>query len=164
MSEPTRDPVSKARYEFEPDGENLVVHCWLEPGGDLPAHFHPRQTEHWSVVEGRARIRLGDDRRVIGPQDGEIVVPPNTIHGLSAAEDREVRLRCLVVPALRLQAFLEESAAAARTGLFIAGGIPRGIRGARWEARFLKRYRSETVMAFPPPVVQNALIAILAPR
>lgn len=46
----------------------------------------------------------------------------------------------------------------------MVGGIPRGIRGARWEARFLKRYCSETVMAFPPPVVQNALIAILAPQ
>src|SRR5688572_2351548 len=134
MSEPIRDPVSKARYAFEPDGENLVVHCWIEPGGELPAHFHPRQTEHWSVVEGRARFRLRDDRRVIGPEDGEIVVPPNTVPGLAAAEAREVRLRCRVVPALGMQAFLEESAAAARAGLFLPGGIPRGLRGARWAA------------------------------
>jgi len=42
------------------------------------------------------------------------------------------------------------------------GGIPRGLRGARWGARFIKRHRAETVMTFPPQLVQSALIALLA--
>jgi hypothetical protein len=41
----------------------------------------------------------------------------------------EAHLRCHVVPALDLQEFLTESAAAAREG-FMRGGIPRSLRGA----------------------------------
>jgi len=162
MSEPIRDPVSRVRMSFEPEGENLIVTVWLEPGGGLPAHFHPRQEERWSVLEGTARFRLGDDERVIGPEDGEIAVQPGTVHGLASAGDREAKLRCLVVPALRLQSFLEESAAAGREGLFTPKGRPRGLRGARWAAGFLKRYRDETVFVSPPQFVQRALIALLA--
>ncbi len=147
---------------FEPQGENLVVDVWLEPGGGLPPHLHPRQTERWSVVDGKARFQLGDEKRVIGPEDGEMVVEPNTKHGVASVSDRDAHLRCVAVPALRLQAFLEESAAAARDGLFTSRGLPRGLRGARWAARFLKRYRDETVFLSPPPIVQRALIALLA--
>ena len=31
------DPVSRTSYEFTPDGENLTVETWMEPGGGLPA-------------------------------------------------------------------------------------------------------------------------------
>lgn len=32
MTEPIRDPVSRVRMSFEPEGENLIVTLWLEPG------------------------------------------------------------------------------------------------------------------------------------
>jgi quercetin dioxygenase-like cupin family protein len=162
MGDPIRDPVSRVRMSFEPDGENLIVDVWMERGGGLPAHLHPRQEERWSVVDGKVGFRLADDERVIGPEDGEIAVPPATVHGLTSVSDRDAHLRCLVVPALRLQAFLEESAAAASEGLFTSHGLPRGLRGARWAAGFLKRYRDETVFVSPPQIVQRILIALLA--
>jgi quercetin dioxygenase-like cupin family protein len=162
VSEPIRDPVSRVRMSFEPQGDDLLVDVWLEPGGGLPAHLHPRQQERWWVVAGTARFRLGDDERVIEPSDGEIVVDPGTVHGLASAGDTEAHLRCHVVPALRLQEFLEESAHAAGEGLFTSRGRPRGLRGARWAAGFLKRYRDETVFVSPPPVVQRILIGLLA--
>jgi hypothetical protein len=71
-------------------------------------------------------------------------------------------MRCEVVPALRLQAFLEESADAANSGLFTARGLPRGLHGLRWAARFIKNYREETVFLSPPPIVQRVLIAMFA--
>jgi hypothetical protein len=147
---------------FQPDGDNLIVDAWLEPGGGLPAHLHPKQEERWSVVEGTAGFRLGDDERSIGPEDGEIVVAPGTVHGLTSVSDHDAHLRCVAIPALRLQPFLEESAAAANQGLFTARGLPRGLRGARWAAGFLKRYRDETVFVSPPRIVQRVLIALLA--
>ncbi len=162
MTEQVRDPVSRARYSFEPRGENLVVYVWLEPGGGLPAHFHPQQEERWSVLEGRVRFRLGAERRVIGPEVGEMVVAPGVIHGLESVNDQEARLHTLVSPAMRLQEFLEESAAAAEERLFTPRGLPRGLRGARWAAGFLKRYRDETVMVSPPQPVQRLLFALLA--
>ena len=162
MSEPVHDPISRTHYTFTPDGDDLIVHTRLEPGGALPPHFHPRQTEHWSVLEGEVRFRLGSDRRVIGPEAGEIAVAPGTVHGLESTGRGEARLRCRVEPALHLREFLEESAAAARSGLFFRGGIPRGLRGVRWAARFLARYGDETVMVFPPRPLQRILIALFA--
>jgi quercetin dioxygenase-like cupin family protein len=162
MGDPIRDPVSRVRMSFEPDGENLIVDVWMERGGGLPAHLHPRQEERWSVVDGKVGFRLADDERVIGPEDGEIAVPAGTVHGLTSVSDRDAHLRCLAIPALRLQAFLEESAAAASEGLFTSRGLPRGLRGARWAAGFLKRYRDETVFVSPPQIVQRILIALLA--
>jgi quercetin dioxygenase-like cupin family protein len=156
----THDPVHGASYAFQPDGENLIVETWLEPGGALPPHFHPHQEEHWSVVEGEVRFQLGNEKRLLRPADGEVLVSPGTKHGLKSSSDREAHLRCRVVPARQLQSFLEDSAAAARDGLFMRGGIPKSVRGARWAARFLKQHQEDVVVTFPPRFVQSALIAL----
>jgi quercetin dioxygenase-like cupin family protein len=162
LSPTTHDPVHRARYAFRPDGENLFVDTWLAPGGGLPPHWHPHQEERWSVVDGKVRFQLGNDKRVIGPEDGEMIVRPGTKHGIEAVSDREAHLRCHVIPARDLQAFLEESAEAAREGHFMRGGIPKSLRGARWAATFLAKHREEVVMTFPPRFVQSAMIALLA--
>jgi quercetin dioxygenase-like cupin family protein len=163
MSEPTRDPVHRVRYTFEPDGENLFVDAWIEPGGGLPAHLHPRQEERWSVIDGQVRFQLGATKRVIGPADGELVVRAGTKHAIESVSDGEAHLRCLVIPAGNLRAFLEESAEGAREGLFMRGGVPKSLRGARSAAAFLARHREDVVMSFPPPLVQSAMIALLGP-
>lgn len=161
-TECVHDPANRLCYSFEPRGDDLVVHMRLDAGGSLPAHYHPAFEERWSVVEGEALFRLDRTKRVLRPADGEIVVRRGVVHGLWSTGDREARLQCRVTPALRLQAFLEESAAAAREGMFTARGLPSGLRGARWSARFLKRYSSETVFLSPPPLLQKLLIALLA--
>jgi quercetin dioxygenase-like cupin family protein len=161
MTGEIRDPVSRVRQTFDDRGDTLVVDSWMEPGGALPAHLHPQQEERWSVVEGQARFRLGNHVRVIGPSDGEILVAANVVHGVWSSSDREAHLRCYVTPPLRLQQFLEEAAAAGTQGLFTQGGRPRGLRGARWAASFLKRYRDETVFVSPPQIVQRLLMGVL---
>ena len=161
MPATTHDPVHRARYSFEPDGENLWVDAWIEPGGGLPPHLHPRQEEVWRVLDGEVRFQLGDEKRVIGPADGDMVVKPGTKHGIESVMDRDVHMRCHVKPARELQAFLEDSAEAARAGLFMKGGIPTSLRGARWAARFLKQHRDDVVMTFPPRPLQSAMIALL---
>jgi len=161
-SEPVHDHVHHARHAFTPNGDDMTVDTWLEPGGELPAHLHPRQEEYWSVVEGEVEVLVGRTRRTLGPSDGEVAVLPGTKHALRNRSGATVHARCRVIPALRLEEFLTDSAAAAQEGLFMRGGIPRGLRGARWGARFLKRHRDETVMTFPPRFVQSALIALLA--
>lgn len=160
----THDPVHRARYTFRADGDDLIVETWLAPDGALPPHLHPRQEERWTVLDGEVRFRLGKATRTLGPADGEQVVPAGTVHGLAGSGDREAHLRCVVRPGLGLQAFLEDSAAAAREGLFRKGGIPRGLRGARWAARFLARHGDDVVMIFPPRPVQSAMIAIFGGR
>jgi hypothetical protein len=123
--------------------------------------MHPHQEEHWSVVEGRVEFKLDGTKRVIGPEDGTIVVGRNRKHALAAVDEVDAHLRCLATPALDLEEFLTDSAAAAREGLFIRGGIPRNLRGARWAAGFLARHRDNVVMSFPPQFAQRAMVALL---
>jgi len=156
------DPLHRARHSFTPDGDNLIVDTWLEPGGKLPPHLHPVQDEYWSVVEGEVEVLAGSTKRIVRPEDGEVPVPPGTKHGLRNRSGKTVHARCRVIPALHLEEFLTDSAAAAQEGLLLRGDIPRGLRGARWGARFLKRHRGETVMLWPPRFVQSAMIALLA--
>jgi quercetin dioxygenase-like cupin family protein len=157
-----RDPVHRSRYVFEKDGENMSVETWIEPGGGLPPHFHPRQEERWSVLGGKIQLRLGSEKRVIGPEDGEVIVKPNTVHGFKSVTDSDTHLRCYVVPALDLEEFLTDSAEAARQGLILRGDLPRGLKGARWAANFLKQHQDDVVMTWPPRFVQRGLIALLA--
>jgi quercetin dioxygenase-like cupin family protein len=160
--EQVRDPVSRVRQSFEIQGQSLVVDNWLEPGGVLPPHYHPQQEERWSVIDGEVHFRHGDYESVIGPSAGEIVVAPGEVHGLRNDTEADAHLRCHVTPPLRLEQFLKEAAEAGQQGLFTQRGLPRGLRGARWAAGFLKRYQDETVFMSPPQVVQRVLIGLLA--
>ena len=110
MPATTHDPVHRARYSFEPDGENLWVDTWIEPGGGLPPHWHPSQEEVWRVLDGEVRFQLGSEKRVIGPDDGDMVVKPGTKHGIESVMDRDAHMRCHV-----------EAGAP-------ASGVPRGQR------------------------------------
>lgn len=160
----TRDPVHGARHSFRPEGENLIVDTWLEPGGGLPKHFHPVQEERWQVIEGSVRFHLDGTDRTLTPADGVVVVEPGMRHALTSVDSTDAHLRCEVIPALHLEEFLTDSAEAAREGLFRKGGIPTGPKGLRWAATFLARHRGETVMTFPPQFAQRAMIALFADR
>ncbi|HUZ27945.1 MAG TPA: cupin domain-containing protein [Solirubrobacteraceae bacterium] len=74
--------------------------------GDLPpAHFHPRQVEHFTVLEGEVRAVIdGEDRRFGAGQDFD--VPAGTVHQL--AGDGPARLKWEVRPALNMADFFEE--------------------------------------------------------
>lgn len=156
------DPVHGARYRFEQRGEDLMVECWLAPGGELPPHRHPAQEERWTVLDGEVELRLGRERGAVRAADGEQVVRPEVVHGLRNRSDRDVHLSCYVTPALGLEAFLTESAEAAREGLFRKGGVPTSPRGLRWAANFLGRHSHDVVMSFPPPFAVRAMVSLFA--
>lgn len=158
--EVVRDPVHGARYLFERDGENLRVETWIEPGGVIPAHYHRTQEEHWQVLDGEIEFRLGRTRRILTPRDGRQACPPGIVHGLKNLSKAETRLHCHVLPAGNLEAYLRESAAAARQGLFMRGGLPRSRRGLRWMVDFAARSGDEVVLLWPPPLLQRAVVAL----
>jgi mannose-6-phosphate isomerase-like protein (cupin superfamily) len=158
------DPVHGARHSFTPRGEDMTCDTWLDPKGGLPEHMHPRQEEHWSVIEGEIEIKLDGTWRTLRPEDGAVVVGPNHWHALRNQSGAVAHARCEVMPALGLEDFLTDSAAAARQGLFMKGGIPKSLRGARWAADFLERHREDVVMKFPPAPLQRLTIRLFGGR
>lgn len=157
MSEAVVDPVHGTRYEFERSGEDLLVDTWMRDGGGLPKHYHPKQTEIWWVVTGEVRFHLGGDWRTLSAADGKVTVEPNVVHALENKSGAEAHLRCEAKPGLGLEDFLTDSSRAAREGLFMKGGIPKNLRGAKWAAGFLDRHEAETVMVFPPRFAQKLM-------
>ena len=157
MSEPIVDPVHGVRYTFEGQGDELTVDTLMEPGGGLPKHYHPKQEETWWVLSGEVRFHLAGEWLTLTPESGKVAVPPNTVHGLENKSGTQAHLRAEVSPPLDLRGFLTDSAAAAREGLFMKGGVPRSFRGAKWAAQFLERYEDQVVMTFPPRFAQKVM-------
>lgn len=55
----------------------LQARIWrLEPGQANPLHRHRTQTEVYVLLEGRGRIRVGDDELTLQPLSAVAVEPP----------------------------------------------------------------------------------------
>lgn len=162
LTDRVHDPVHHVSYAFRRQGEGLWVHTWFEDGGHLPEHFHPSIEEYWEAVEGKVRIKLAGTWRDLTPADGRVHVARNVRHELRNESGGEVYLRAEAIPGGGLQEFLTEGARAAREGLYNARNLPTSWRGAVWAADLMHRHRDETVMCFPPPVLQRLLNPPLA--
>lgn len=163
MNGPIFDPNRRQSYEFIQDGENVIVEIRVEPGGDGPAHIHPRQTERWTVLEGRVRLTIG--RKRIVPEPGTpIVVPAGVRHAFKNIGERPARMRAEVQPGLGIQAFLTDAASLAQAGYYTRRGLPRSLAGARKMAAFLERHRETAVMLWPPRPLQRVLTTVLSAR
>ena len=158
----TYDPIHRVTMDFEREGDGLWVTARLEPGGHLPEHFHPTLTETWEVLEGSARVKIDGTWRELTADDAPVLVEPFVRHELRNRSDATAQLRCWVTPPGRLEEFLTESARAAREGLYNRRNLPTSLRGAGSLAEFALRFRDETVMTSPPPVLQRVFSALLA--
>jgi mannose-6-phosphate isomerase-like protein (cupin superfamily) len=156
------DPIHHVSYSFQADGPNLWVFTWMDPGANLPEHFHPAYDELWEVLDGAARVKLDGTWRDLRPDDGPVLVARNVRHALSNESGQRVRLRTEVKPAGRLEEFLRETARAAQQGLYNARNMPTSLRGAVWAARLAQSFREDTVMTFPPPALQRVVVPLVA--
>jgi quercetin dioxygenase-like cupin family protein len=161
MNTDVTDPVRRQRISFTTEGDKLRADVWTDPGGDVPAHYHPAQTERFEVVTGAVLFRIGRRRQIAGPGD-RLTADPGVVHAFRNTGAEAALVRIEAEPALRLQSFLEEAAALARAGKYTQRGVPRGPRAAIELADLMQRYSDVTVMAFPPRPVQRVLLAPLA--
>ena len=114
-------------------------------------HVHPHQIERHEVIEGSMRIKTGGQWRVLGP--GEVVETPlgATHHHYAGATD-PARIRVLMRPAGRTEAWLERIAALDR-----AGQLPRGWLRPVAGARLLLDFHGEAHIPSPPLSIQEAV-------
>jgi mannose-6-phosphate isomerase-like protein (cupin superfamily) len=101
----------------------LVWELVLAPGGKVPSsHTHPQQAEHFRVLEGELRFRLGR-RRLRLAAGQSVTVPPGQVHHFANRGARPALVHVGTTPALHMEALLRTSAALAREGH--RGGRPR---------------------------------------
>lgn len=58
-----------------------VVRLWVEPGARTSLQTHDHRTEHWIVVDGTAKITIGDETRLVNAGDSALAAA-GTIHRL----------------------------------------------------------------------------------
>ena len=99
------DPVFRHRLRFQDTTDehgNPAVLCemWVDPGGGVPPHAHPRMEERFTVVEGRMEFLAG--RRWVARDAGETaVVPAGTRHAYRNRGSVVAYSRCIATPPTR---------------------------------------------------------------
>ncbi len=77
--------------EFAPSRRMEAGIDTYAPGGQSPTHSHALWEKVFVVLEGTARIDVGDESRVVGP--GSVAfVPVNMPHGFSNPGDTNLRM------------------------------------------------------------------------
>ena len=111
---PTGEALTVLRKGASTAGAAFEIEAVLPPGlSGPPAHRHRRGTEAFTVLDGELRVRIGRDRRVLGPGE-TVTVPPGTVHAFANPTDRPTRIRMVETPAGPLEAQFHALAAAGR--------------------------------------------------
>lgn len=164
------DPVFRHRLRFtdttDEHGEPAVLcEMWVDPGGGVPPHVHPRMEERFTVVEGRMEFLSG--RRWVARDPGEtVVIPAGTRHAYRNRGSVVAYSHCIATPPdPGLEGFLTDAAALGRAGRISKLGIPKGIKGWLQGAVMIEAYGEMVVMGFPPlppPAIQRIILPPLA--
>lgn len=70
----------------------------LPPGGSTQGHHHVRTEEIYFILEGRAKMQVGEETREVGPGDA-IAIPPGTYHQITNIGHTTLRFLCCCAPA-----------------------------------------------------------------
>ena len=63
----------------------------VKPGHVLSLQLHHRRSEHWTVVDGTAKVRIGEKELLLNRNESAYI-PVNTVHRLENPTDRDVHL------------------------------------------------------------------------
>jgi mannose-6-phosphate isomerase-like protein (cupin superfamily) len=69
----------------------------LMPGKSTTPHYHPKTEEIYYVISGQARMKIGDDARVVGRGDA-IAIPPGQVHQITNTGTEELVFLCCCAP------------------------------------------------------------------
>jgi len=154
----TGQAITFRRTTADSCGDVLEVESrWSAGGKEPPAHYHPRQAEHFEVLSGELEVRLDGELRTL--RAGESLdVPAGTRHSMWNGSARETSARWATRPALQTEAFFEAFWGLAQDGKVTKAGLPEPLQAAV----LLREFKEEFRLARPPRVVQDLAFGLLA--
>ncbi len=79
-------------YTILEDADDCKVkRLTVKPGQVLSLQLHHRRSEHWTVVSGTAKVRVGDDEFLL-ERNQSTYIPVETLHRLENATDSDLHL------------------------------------------------------------------------
>ena len=76
---------------LEDEADCKVKRLTVKPGGVLSLQLHHRRSEHWTVVTGTAKVRVGDEEFLLGRNESTYI-PLETLHRLENPTDTDLHL------------------------------------------------------------------------
>ena len=68
------------------------------PGDSTTLHHHPLTEEIYYILDGRGRMRIDEEERIVGPGDA-IAIPPGQKHTITNIGTVPLKLLCCCAPA-----------------------------------------------------------------
>ncbi len=122
-----------------------------------PAHYHPLQEEHFSVLAGAIQTTIGGQTRTYLPGE-EFVVPPGVAHAMHNTSAEPGRVLWQIRPALQTEALFEMLWGLASDGKTNHNGVPTLLQ----LAVLLHTYNREFRLCKPPYALQKIIWTLLA--
>lgn len=76
---------------LEDEADCKVKRLVVKPGQVLSLQRHQRRAEHWTVVQGTAKVRIGDDE-ILLEENQSTYIPVNTLHRLENPGTQDIHL------------------------------------------------------------------------
>lgn len=139
------------------EGQYCEFDLYLAAGAKVAAaHVHPKQTETFTVITGRIRLRAGRETRELDDR-GVGTILPGTSHFWGNALPRPSHVVVRLAPALNIEDYFESFCSIATAGKSARSGLPRNLLRL---AVLLDAYRAE--FDFPSRRLHLVLSPILA--
>ena len=155
----TRERATILELPYEnPEGRataELTAHVGSRVVGE---HLHPALVERFTVLEGELTLKLDGATSVL--REGEsAVIEANVWHDWWNASDRDARARVEITPGERFAHMIETLFGLARLGHTNDKGMPSFLQ----LALIGQEFSDVLVFRSPPPAIQRALFAVVAP-
>jgi mannose-6-phosphate isomerase-like protein (cupin superfamily) len=158
------NPVTGERVTFlttaaETNGEVTVAEVVVQPNGFVAAaHIHPKQTEHFEILEGELRFKV--DGKVVEAKAGDVlIVEPGQVHKFENVGDVPARFIVEVRPSLQWEQLLETMYGLAADGKTNEKGMPNPLR----LAVIARAHFDDVQLPFPPVWMQRMGLGMGAP-
>ena len=143
----------------ETNGELLEMEASFAPHSMEPAaHYHPKQAEDFTVLQGAITVRLNGKVSVLKAGDS-LHIPPNAVHAMWNSTSQKAVVNWKVKPALNTDHLLE-------TGVGLANDTnttEKGMPGVLQMALLAQRYSDVYRLAKPSYAVQRIMFGLLSP-
>ena len=137
----------------------LVAHLFVKPGGRVAGeHFHPTLTERFHILRGQVGFLIDGRERVLGAGESARI-PVGARHDWWQVGNEEAQAVVEVDPGDGFIQMVGTTFGLARDGKTNQKGLP----GPLQLAVSASAYRNVIVFTSPPPWLQRALFAVLAP-
>lgn len=159
-----RNPVTGQSIRFlqtscDTEGQLLEMESTFAPHSLEPLlHYHPKQHETFTVLEGSLQVRIYGRLKVLMTGD-TLEIPANTHHSMWNASGEKAVVNWKVEPALSTEYFLETGMGLAMQGKVNQKGLP-----SIWQTALLaEKYQNVFRLATTPYALQRAVFRMLAP-